>query len=205
MGPTARSPSAPGTGVRHVGVAAAQGALHVNGVHPAAELQAGGVNVLLSPEAMIGFSRLHALAPDGRCKTFDAAADGYARSEGCGVVVLKRLQDAEAAGDRILAVVRGSAVSVARPACHLLAGCDAGSKNAPAVVAIASGPSPVPDCSNQDCKAAKVYQNASAANTGWVYEGGNFHCKILTNNLKAGCAAGNCQTAEAACHAAACR
>ncbi|MCP4128515.1 MAG: type I polyketide synthase, partial [Gammaproteobacteria bacterium] len=53
----------------------------------------------------------HFMAPDGRCKTFDAAADGYVRGEGCGVVVLKRLSDAERDGDRILAVVRGSAVN----------------------------------------------------------------------------------------------
>ena len=51
------------------------------------------------------------LAADGRCKTFDAAADGYVRGEGCGMVVLKRLSDAEADGDRIWAVVRGSAVN----------------------------------------------------------------------------------------------
>ena len=51
------------------------------------------------------------MAPDGRCKTFDAAADGYVRGEGCGMVVLKRLSDAEADGDRILAVIRGSAVN----------------------------------------------------------------------------------------------
>ena len=51
------------------------------------------------------------LAPDGRCKTFDAAADGFVRGEGCGVVVLKRLSDALADGDRVLAVIRGSAVN----------------------------------------------------------------------------------------------
>ena len=72
---------------------------------------AGGVNALLSranTELMAGAGML---APDGRCKTFDAAADGYVRGEGCGMVVLKRLSDAEADGDRIWAVVRGSAVN----------------------------------------------------------------------------------------------
>ena len=53
---------------------------------------AGGVNVILAPQMHIGFSRAHMLAPDGRCKTFDEAADGYVRSEGCAVVVLKRLK-----------------------------------------------------------------------------------------------------------------
>jgi acyl transferase domain-containing protein len=72
---------------------------------------AGGVGVLLSAFPNMTFSRAHMLAPDGRCKTFDAAANGYVRSEGCGVVVLKRLSDAMAAGDRILAVIRSSAVN----------------------------------------------------------------------------------------------
>ncbi|HEX7843259.1 MAG TPA: SDR family NAD(P)-dependent oxidoreductase, partial [Kofleriaceae bacterium] len=71
---------------------------------------AGGVNLMLEPDAHIAMSRAHALAPDGRCKTFDAGADGYGRGEGCGMVVLKRLSDAIADGDPILAVVRGSAV-----------------------------------------------------------------------------------------------
>jgi acyl transferase domain-containing protein len=72
---------------------------------------AGGVNYLLRPEMSINFSKAHMLAPDGRCKAFDARADGYVRSEGCGVVVLKRLSSAVAAGDPVLAVIRGSAVN----------------------------------------------------------------------------------------------
>ncbi|MCC5622746.1 type I polyketide synthase [Nostoc sp. CHAB 5715] len=71
----------------------------------------GGVNLILAPEPMIGFCKLQALAVDGRCKTFDAAADGYGRGEGCGIVVLKRLSKAIANHDPILAVIRGSAVN----------------------------------------------------------------------------------------------
>ncbi len=70
-----------------------------------------GVNLMLSPENSVATSRWGMLAPDGRCKTFDANADGYVRSEGCGVVVLKRLSDAVRDGDSVLAVVRGSAVN----------------------------------------------------------------------------------------------
>ncbi|MFF2200014.1 beta-ketoacyl synthase N-terminal-like domain-containing protein [Streptomyces sp. NPDC058145] len=66
---------------------------------------AAGVNVLLSPTVTLGLQRAGALAADGRCKAFDAAADGMVRGEGCGVVVLKRLADAERAGDRVLAVI----------------------------------------------------------------------------------------------------
>jgi len=72
---------------------------------------AGGVNRLISPEFSINFSQARMLAPDGRCKTFDASANGFSRGEGCGVVVLKRLSDALAQGDPILAVIRGSAVN----------------------------------------------------------------------------------------------
>ena len=72
---------------------------------------AGGANVLLTPATMITFSNAQMLAPDGRCKTFDAAADGYVRGEGCGVIVVKRLEDAIADGDRIRAVIRGSAIN----------------------------------------------------------------------------------------------
>jgi acyl transferase domain-containing protein len=72
---------------------------------------AGGVSLALSPETPIILSRARMLSPDGRCKTFDASADGYGRGEGCGIVVLKRLSDALAARDRIAAVIRGSAVN----------------------------------------------------------------------------------------------
>ncbi len=72
---------------------------------------AGGVNLILTPELSITFSQAHMLSPDGRCKTFDASADGYGRGEGAGVVILKRLSDAVRDGDRILAVIKGSAVN----------------------------------------------------------------------------------------------
>ncbi len=72
---------------------------------------AGGVNRILTPGVYIAFSSSGMLAPDGRCKTFDARADGFVRGEGCGVVVLKRLSEAEQAGDRILGVILGSAVN----------------------------------------------------------------------------------------------
>ncbi|MGD0283945.1 MAG: beta-ketoacyl synthase N-terminal-like domain-containing protein, partial [Dissulfurispiraceae bacterium] len=72
---------------------------------------AGGVGLILAPEPSINFSRARMLAPDGRCKTFDASADGYVRGEGCGIIVLKRLSDAIADGDSVVALVRGSAVN----------------------------------------------------------------------------------------------
>ncbi|MBE9049171.1 alpha/beta fold hydrolase [Nostocales cyanobacterium LEGE 11386] len=72
---------------------------------------AGGVNLMLSSQTSIVLSRMRALAADGRCKTFEADADGYGRGEGCGVIVLKRLTDALADGDNILALIRGSAVN----------------------------------------------------------------------------------------------
>ncbi len=71
----------------------------------------GGVNLLLAPYGFVLTSKFGALSADGRCKTFDAGADGYARGEGAGVVLLKRLRDAQADGDPIVAVVRGSAVN----------------------------------------------------------------------------------------------
>ncbi len=62
---------------------------------------AGGVNAILSPETTVALSRSKMMAPDGRCKAFDASADGFVRSEGCGLVVLKRLSNAVADNDRI--------------------------------------------------------------------------------------------------------
>src|SRR5438128_1777463 len=60
---------------------------------------AGGVNLMLAPEVFVTLCRSRMLAADGRCKTFDAAADGYVRGEGCGMIALKRLSDAVADGD----------------------------------------------------------------------------------------------------------
>ncbi|MDA0674634.1 MAG: beta-ketoacyl synthase N-terminal-like domain-containing protein, partial [Cyanobacteria bacterium] len=72
---------------------------------------AGGVNLILRPELTIGFSKLTALSPDGRCKAFDADANGFVRSEGAGAVILKPLEQAIRDGDPIYAVIRGSAVN----------------------------------------------------------------------------------------------
>ncbi len=71
----------------------------------------GGVSLMLSPEPFITYSHARMMASDGRCKTFDASADGYVRGEGCGVVILKRLSDAQRDEDNILAVIKGSAVN----------------------------------------------------------------------------------------------
>ncbi|MDY6988821.1 MAG: SDR family NAD(P)-dependent oxidoreductase [Thermodesulfobacteriota bacterium] len=72
---------------------------------------ASGVNLLLAPELSISFSRAGMLSRSGRCKTFDASADGYVRSDGGGVVVLKRLSQAVEDRDHILAVIRGTAIN----------------------------------------------------------------------------------------------
>ena len=72
---------------------------------------AAGVNLLLTPAASVLATELRALSPRGRCAAFDAEADGYVRGEGCGVLVLKRLSDAQAAGDPVLAVLAGSAIN----------------------------------------------------------------------------------------------
>ncbi|MEK8019991.1 MAG: type I polyketide synthase, partial [Candidatus Parabeggiatoa sp.] len=72
---------------------------------------AGGVALNLSPELAIGLCSMNALAFDGRCKTFDAKADGFGLGEGCGMVILKRFSDAIRDGDNIMALIRGSAVN----------------------------------------------------------------------------------------------
>ena len=72
---------------------------------------AGGVNLLLSPHLYFSFSRAGMLCEDGRCKTFDARANGYVRGEGVGALLLKPLSRAEADGDTIHAVIRGTAIN----------------------------------------------------------------------------------------------
>lgn len=91
---------------------------------------AGGTNLILSTDLTIAFQESRMLAPDGRCKTFDARANGFARGEGCGMLVLKRLSDALRDGDPIWAVVRGSAVNQDGPSSGLTA------PNGPAQVAV---------------------------------------------------------------------
>ncbi|HUL78058.1 MAG TPA: type I polyketide synthase, partial [Vicinamibacteria bacterium] len=72
---------------------------------------AGGVSLMLAPEGTLATCQARMLSPDSRCKTFDASADGYGRAEGCGIVVLKRISDALADEDRILALIRGTAIN----------------------------------------------------------------------------------------------
>ncbi|MDJ0843722.1 beta-ketoacyl synthase N-terminal-like domain-containing protein [Crocosphaera sp.] len=71
----------------------------------------GGVSLMLSPEVTITFSQARMMSAEGRCKTFDAAADGYVRGEGCGAIILKRLSDALKDGDTIQGIIRGSAIN----------------------------------------------------------------------------------------------
>lgn len=71
----------------------------------------GGVNFMLMPEFTISLSKAHMMADDGRCKTFDASANGFVRGEGCGIIALKRLSQAQVDGDTVLAVIRGSATN----------------------------------------------------------------------------------------------
>ncbi|HVI46388.1 MAG TPA: amino acid adenylation domain-containing protein [Chitinophaga sp.] len=72
---------------------------------------AGGVNLMLSPDATVKLCQMQALSPTGSCKTFDDNADGYVRGEGAGIIVLKRLSDAIADGDQVLAVISATAVN----------------------------------------------------------------------------------------------
>ncbi|MGA2031843.1 MAG: SDR family NAD(P)-dependent oxidoreductase, partial [Thermoguttaceae bacterium] len=72
---------------------------------------AGGVNLILTPETMIAFSKARMLSADGHCRPFDSRANGYVRGEGCAIVVLKRLTDAVRDGDNVFAVIRGTAVN----------------------------------------------------------------------------------------------
>ncbi len=80
-------------------------------MHESDAALAGAVNLILTPLFGIAASQARMLSPDGLCKTFDASADGYVRSEGAGMVVLKRLSDARRDGDRILGLIRGTAVN----------------------------------------------------------------------------------------------
>ncbi|HEX8171686.1 MAG TPA: beta-ketoacyl synthase N-terminal-like domain-containing protein [Thermoanaerobaculia bacterium] len=70
-----------------------------------------GVNALLAPHLFVCLAEMNLLSPDGRCKSFDASANGYARAEGCGALLLERADDARANGRRIVALARGSAVN----------------------------------------------------------------------------------------------
>lgn len=70
-----------------------------------------GVNIILNPDLHIAFCKLKALSADGLCKTFDAKADGYVRSEGCGVIILKRTSDAIKDNNRIHAIIKGTSVN----------------------------------------------------------------------------------------------
>jgi amino acid adenylation domain-containing protein len=70
----------------------------------------GGVNLILTPNAFVGLSQIQALSADGKCKTFDAAADGFGRGEGCGIVLLKRAEDARRDGCTIEAIIKSIAI-----------------------------------------------------------------------------------------------
>ncbi|MCO6042585.1 SDR family NAD(P)-dependent oxidoreductase [Aeoliella sp. ICT_H6.2] len=72
---------------------------------------AGGVNAIITPETTIAFSKARMLSPEGKCRPFDAGANGYVRGEGCGLVLLKRLADAQRDGDQVLAVIRATSVN----------------------------------------------------------------------------------------------
>jgi acyl transferase domain-containing protein/surfactin synthase thioesterase subunit/aryl carrier-like protein len=90
---------------------------------------AGGVNLMLSPAAIISLCQMRALATDGRCKPFDADGDGYGRAEGCGVLILKRLSDAEKNKDQILSIVHGGAINHDGPSSGLTVPSKSSQKN----------------------------------------------------------------------------
>ena len=81
----------------------------------------GGVNLVLSPNFMVYFSKLGAISPDGRCKSFDDSADGYSRGEGCGIIIIKPLSQAVKDGDAILALIKGTALNQDGPSNGLTA------------------------------------------------------------------------------------
>ena len=72
---------------------------------------AGGVNAIITPETTIAFSKARMLSPDGKCRPFDAGANGYVRGEGCGLILLKKLSDAQRDGDAIIGVIRATSVN----------------------------------------------------------------------------------------------
>ena len=80
-------------------------------LHESSMALAGGVSLMLRADTTQAFTRAGMLAPDGKCKTFDVSADGYVRGEGCGIIVLKRLSDAQKDQDTVLAVIAGSMVN----------------------------------------------------------------------------------------------
>lgn len=71
----------------------------------------GGINLMLTPSPNVGFSKLQATSPEGHCKSFDDSADGYGRSEGAGIIIIKRLEDAERDNDKIFGVIRAAAIN----------------------------------------------------------------------------------------------
>src|SRR5690606_32100889 len=72
---------------------------------------AGGVSLIITPDLMVSMSKVGFMSPDGRCKTFEATADGFGRGEGCGMVIFFGMSDAVVDGVRYLAVIQGSAVN----------------------------------------------------------------------------------------------
>lgn len=117
---------------------------------------AGGVNLLLEPNHHIYYCALDALAPDGRCKAFDAAADGFVKSEGCGAVILMRLSEAQRAGLRVLALIRGSAVGHDGRSSGLTV------PNGPAQVAVAKVAMAVANVTGEDIDAVEAHGTGTA-------------------------------------------